>query len=491
MNFDDIIYLLCLLTSIGIGPYFRKIENHQKRKLFATGFGCLLVFIVSGFHILHCLISFILCALVITKIHPSKSHIASFCVMFGYLVFFRTTSFFGIPNPPGHTNMIQMVLTLKLAGVAFEMNTAYNKIEQRNKGLSGSQTEKVEKKEDDKSDQLELTEYDVEIQNMTIEELFHYSFNYIGVMTGPYYRYRTYRDYFETPFKDHADYIGATLEKLKWCGFYGLIYVVANYIWPLSYALSSEFYEDRSVLYRLYYVLPTFLVFRSRIFTGLLLGECVCTSASFGAYPTITNVVKGEGPKNQYLHCKRDPEQYEYNFETIRNLDIYNVETCSTFRETLRHWNICVQYWLAMNVYKRFPNKKYRTIATLITSAFWHGFYPGHYFCIMGGPFYIPVEELHNKLWRKDEVGIKRKIIDIIFLISKSFILGYLGIAFVLLNFDKIWFYYSSVYHLGYIYYFFLVISGFVFLKMKKSSKKGNRQLTTQSGGDIHLSKED
>lgn len=34
--------------------------------------------------------------------------------MFSYLLFFRTTTYFGIPNPPGHTNLIQMVLTLKV-----------------------------------------------------------------------------------------------------------------------------------------------------------------------------------------------------------------------------------------------------------------------------------------------------------------------------------------------------------------------------------------
>lgn len=35
--------------------------------------------------------------------------------MFAYLFFFRTTNHFGIPLPSGHTNMIQMILTLKVS----------------------------------------------------------------------------------------------------------------------------------------------------------------------------------------------------------------------------------------------------------------------------------------------------------------------------------------------------------------------------------------
>lgn len=88
--------------------------------------------------------------------------------MFGYLVFFRTVYYFNLPTVPGHANMIQMILTLKLVGVAFEKNESYLKIKQRDEG----------------STKVEITDYDVEIQSISVSELFHYSFNYIGVLTG-------------------------------------------------------------------------------------------------------------------------------------------------------------------------------------------------------------------------------------------------------------------------------------------------------------------
>lgn len=52
--------------------------------------------------------------------------------------------------------------------------------------------------------------------------------------------------------------------------------------------------------------------------------------------------------------------QHEYDFETIHNIDAYTTDTCWTFREAMKSWNMCVQYWLAINVYKRFPSKNFR-----------------------------------------------------------------------------------------------------------------------------------
>jgi type IV secretory pathway VirB3-like protein len=41
----------------------------------------------------------------------------SFFFTFAYLFFFRMTEFFGIPYPPSHTNLVQMIVTLKVNNV--------------------------------------------------------------------------------------------------------------------------------------------------------------------------------------------------------------------------------------------------------------------------------------------------------------------------------------------------------------------------------------
>lgn len=105
--------------------------------------------------------------------------------MFGYLFFFRTTDIFGIPLPSGHTNMIQMILTLKvkeryklltlsflikldiqLVGLAFEVNTAHTNIETQSS--------------DDAAQKHELETFG----QLNFMDIMHYGFNYIGVLTG-------------------------------------------------------------------------------------------------------------------------------------------------------------------------------------------------------------------------------------------------------------------------------------------------------------------
>lgn len=161
-----------------------------------------------------------------------------------------------------------------------------------------------------------------------------------------------------------------------------------------------------------------------RIYIGLVLSECVCTMAGFGAYPEITKPRPGQGPSelkalDDVIHSNSkinrnelDDKKIEskqntniYNFDTILNISPYGSDFCTTFREGMKHWNICVQYWLAMYVYKRFPSKKYRTAVTMLVSAAWHGVYIGYYVCIGCAPIYLMLEDLYAKLYLKNASG--------------------------------------------------------------------------------------
>lgn len=85
-------------------------------------------------------------------------------------MFFRTTVYFGIPYPPAHTNLVQMVLTLKLVGLAFEVNQTYIAKRKKDEG-----SEDVDK-------DLDKEQYNSVHPNFI--DIVHYSFNYIGVLTG-------------------------------------------------------------------------------------------------------------------------------------------------------------------------------------------------------------------------------------------------------------------------------------------------------------------
>lgn len=65
MEWDDIVYLLMLFSCIGFGHFLRQIKNKRSQKWVATAFGFLIVFIASGRHILHPLITVLVNSLII------------------------------------------------------------------------------------------------------------------------------------------------------------------------------------------------------------------------------------------------------------------------------------------------------------------------------------------------------------------------------------------------------------------------------------------
>jgi lysophospholipid acyltransferase 7 len=215
-----------------------------------------------------------------------------------------------------------------------------------------------------------------------------------------------------------------------------------------------------------------------RIYSGIILSECICTSAGFGAYPKELEAKCGHGPSKPITqdHIEK-PEGREYDFETVENIFVGGVEQCLTFREAMKHWNRCIQYWLAIYIYKRFPSKKYRVVATMAVSAYWHGVHAGYYFCILGPVVYLPIEDLYTKIFNTEKMSqAQKQITNAIFWILKFFAFSYMGTAFLLKDVDKIWFYYSSVYHFGYVFWAALYIACLMLWKQKKSAMRAEKK---------------
>lgn len=453
MDFDDIIYIVLLLLCIAFGRIYREIKDGESKKWIGSALGVLMIFSVSGFHIWHSICTFLVNAAIILLVPQSHCHLVSFGFSFLYLLFFRSTIYFGIPYPPGHTNMIQMILTLKLAGLGFEVNTAYT-----NRKNSSSEESSGE-------------------DDVTFLDIFHYTFNYIGLLTGPYYRFRTFKDFFNRPFGNYAACNEETMKKLVTVPLFVLIFLGATHFWPLSYAQSDAFYLDDSWLYRLWYTWPTFLIFRMRLYIAMILSECICTMAGLGAYPQLCVAKPGQGPTENLKELdaiasnpdRRKTEQYD--FETIRNINPYESDFCTTFRSAIKNWNICIQYWFAFNIYKRFPNKKLRTVGTMVLSAYWHGVYTGHYVCIGLAAFYLAIEDVYIKLFLKGNSGTSLKIWEWIIWFLKMQAFSYLSMAFVLLSLPDIHRYYASCYYFGFIGFGVMYAVGLQLLNSRRKDK--------------------
>ncbi|XP_043283396.1 lysophospholipid acyltransferase 7 [Venturia canescens] len=433
MFIDDVIYVGLLLISVAFGSFFREIKNPATKQWVSTALGLTIAFIVSGRHVAHPLICTLVNALILTQCPMRKRHVASFFFSFFYLlVIFRLASWFGLPDAPAHTNLVQMLLTLRLVGLGFEIDAA--------------KREPNEKSESCKA--LLKTDF---------LDVFHYGFSYMGLLTGPYYRYRTYWDCINRPFSKYANSWKATEDKLKLIGVLIVLHLVSGYLFPTNYVLTEEF-RARSFLYRFWYTYPTFFTFRMRIFAGMALSECVCQMAGLGAYPTSCETVSGNGPRNyeaaEALAADEDNLKAQtMDFETIRNIDVFGVETCYQVRKAMKMWNTTVQYWMAVYVYKQFPSKLLRTPATLILSSLWHGYSIGYHICIVSVTGYLPFEDIYMKFYnqmKEDSMG-QRAFCAFLFFIRLTW-MSYLGLGFQILTFDDVYGFYRDLYWAGHVF---------------------------------------
>ncbi|KAG7210426.1 hypothetical protein KM043_011958 [Ampulex compressa] len=434
MFWSDVIYVALLLFSVAIGPFYQRIENPIRRKWASTAIGLTLVTIVSGSFVLHPLIVTIVNAIIITKLPQKTCHMISLFFSFFYLlIIFRLGDVFGLSTPPTHTNLIQMMMTLKLPGLAFEINAA---MKTPNTDLEGINS--------------------MALKSIGFLDVIHYAFSYMGVLTGPYYRYRTYWDSFYRPFAKYTDPWPLTFYKLKQAFAFAILFFVMNWLFPSKYVLSEE-YAERSIIYKLSYIYPAFAVFRLRMFVGMLLSECVCQMSGLGAYPTICNSLPGLGPQNYKAveALSNNPSKLKdekYDFDTVYNMNIWEVETCLLVRTAMKVWNTTVQYWMATCVYKRFPYKNVRIIATLVLSALWHGYAAGYYFCICQIPLYLPLEDLCVKFYKNSkENSLSRRGWGFFLWFMRLSCMAYLGIPFLLLDLYEIIHFYKTLYFSGHI----------------------------------------
>ncbi|XP_054282737.1 lysophospholipid acyltransferase 7-like [Macrosteles quadrilineatus] len=444
MEWDDIVYLSLLFSCIGFGHFLRQIKDKECRKWVATAFGFTIVFIASGRHILHPLFTVLVNSLIILYGNKRSIHVYSFAFTFTYLIFFRTTEYFGIPYPPSHTNLIQMILTLKLVGLAFEVHDSA--IAEKNK-------------DSDIADDSPLIEPEVcRIAPPGFMDIFHYSFCYIGVLTGPYFKYRMYWDMFNAPFSELAPCKEATLERIMPVPLWAVAFLVSSYIFPLKYAMTDEFYNERSMAYRVWYLYPSFFNFRMRMYIGMRLSECVFTMSGLGAYPAFTQPKPGQGPSTEFFALSRmmgaglnssQAKTEKYSFAAIYNIDSWGSDFQPTIRSSMKCWNMTIQYWLATYVYKRFPVKAYRMPVTFVVSSLWHGVYAGYYLCLCSVPFYLPAEDMFYRAFKNNSLPPLLHY-PWVFLRYwwKMLHFSYWSMAFSLLRIDICLRYWSSIYFL-------------------------------------------
>lgn len=459
MEWNDVIYILLLVVNILVGPYIRKIENVQVKKKVSACLGLAIALTVSGWHVVHPLFVTLCNAAIILLIDKRYCHNVSFVFCFAYLAFFRVIHHFGLPEPAPHLNAIEMIHTLKMVGLAFEVRDTHQKESQLKQG-----------------DQRNVPNYEYEYTKVhpSFWDIFDYSFCHAGFLTGPYFKFRTYWDWLHLPFSTCAPATSILYGRLLMIPFFAVAYLIGNYIYPLSYT-ESEIYTT-SFLYRWWYMTPLFFNFRMRLYIGFGLSECSCIAAGLGLYPSSAASKPGQGPVN-YEKLRDSLNQDEgqlriiqYDSEAVHNIDEYGAEFVPTVREGMRCWNMTVQYWLAVFVHKRV--KVFRVAITMLTSAFWHGVYPGYYLCLLTVPFVLLAEDSMDRALRREASSQGKTLYDWICWVFKMQAFSYMGMAFYLLQVDETLRFWNSLYFGGHVLVVGFYLLGQLIQRMKGGSSK-------------------
>ncbi|XP_028395478.1 lysophospholipid acyltransferase 7-like [Dendronephthya gigantea] len=445
MSREDVVYMLLLFGAIPFG-HLVKISGSPSRKQFLALFaGLVMIVATSGFRgIVHSFCTILGTFLILKIAGPRYGPWSAFLYVFGYLFFFRTCHWYGLPQPPPYSNAVQLLVTLRMCTIAFE-------------GFQLSCKNRPRKLEEiTANSKLQVSLYDT----------FSYGYSYCGLMTGPYYRLTTYVDMLHQT--KPIPTLNVVLQRLKHVPFLAAIYIPLNAYFPVSH-LTSMAFENHSwgTLYQIAYLIPLFGWFRLRFYIGWLLAESSCLSMALGAYPEECKCRPGQGPTVEF---PEDKKIEKYDFETIRNIRLWETEFAPTLHKTTKTWNMTVQWWLAQYFYKKFPFKQHRMWATFLFSAFWHGVRPGYYLTFMSVPLVILAQSLMEKLiqpsveWKTTYDWINWLILHRCF--------EYLSVAFILLDINAIIQTWTQMYFYNHIMTLFFILLAFILMR-KKTNEHG------------------
>lgn len=98
-----------------------------------------------------------------------------------------------------------------------------------------------------------------------------------------------------------------------------------------------------------------------------------------------------------------DPKTGRVQWDRLVNVKPSAVELAQNTRAYLENWNINTNHWLRNYIYLRVTPKGKKpgfraSMATFVTSAFWHGFYPGYYLTFVLASFLQTVAKSKSSL---------------------------------------------------------------------------------------------
>lgn len=203
-----------------------------------------------------------------------------------------------------------------------------------------------------------------------------------SLMAGPAFDYNEYRNWIDTtmfnvpptvdPSKKPPTRFKRKIPRsgtpAMWTMASGLGYILlflkfGGWFYP-EWMLEDGFVQS-GILRRIFYLHMVGLTVRFKYYGAWFLAEGSCILAGLG-YNGV------------------DPKTGKVSWDRLQNVSPWGVETGTNSRAYLENWNMNTNKWLRNYIYLRVTPKGQKpgfraSMATFVTSAFWHGFYPGYY----------------------------------------------------------------------------------------------------------------
>ncbi|KAG9334292.1 hypothetical protein JZ751_008274 [Albula glossodonta] len=217
MSEEELIYLAILAGTIPVGFLFRYLSPPVKQGA-ALLLGLSISLATCRIHTLHSLIT-VLGTWAIIKFSWRSAPSLSLGWTFLYLLFFRLATLFGLPPPTPFANA--------MVSLANEVQTYH-----------------LMKKEDVSSFSKSSVIGGLS-QEPSLYDIISYSYCYIGLMTGPFFRYQTYVDWLQQPKPSSLPGHVPCLHRLKLVPVYGALFLYINSYFPLAYVRTEEFLDHQ------------------------------------------------------------------------------------------------------------------------------------------------------------------------------------------------------------------------------------------------------
>lgn len=429
---DDNLYLFFLLLCLPLGWLNRLITHGGLRQVYLGMVGFIITYLMSGTQILHSIITVLVAFLIHELLHNSKYlTVTTFIWGFGYLTFFRCSYLFGLAPFSKLANAVQLLLTLRLCSVAADTRE-YARDTAKMDLFTG--------------DYSYFLNYDETLRS----RFFHYiSFSYcfLGLFTGPFFRAKTYFDMICNPNLSQVPYRDAFIKVIYCLPLFVTVHLVLTKLFPFDYVGTEEYYaHEWGALFRLAYFVPYCVAFRWRFYIAWTISVASCILAGLGAYPESARARPGIGPTRV-----PDREDNSVSYKTVENLEVWQIETSTAIDGPLQHWNMTVQFFFYYYIYKSFPNKTFGRFATFGLSAYWHGLNLGYYLAFFMFMLFITAQYSFIRFTAPLRVKGTEKLWTVIDFLCCWRAYEFNGFAFLLLTPEKIFRSWASVYYIGHI----------------------------------------